>query len=145
MRTNAFDVYEHHSAAQPVHPRIYPRKLKQQFENFCNLYILPQGGGGGTLILSYMHTQARAILFGFNFWISIFFGVFRKMNIFGSKKVLWIFIWGPHKIWLVLGVISVHFWRIFLRSRYRMWIYFLGLLKFRIYSLGFLIFLIFFW
>ena len=61
-------------------------------------------GGGGTLIF---HTYiGSGHFFGSKFRISIFWGVFRKMNIFGGMKILWIFFWGHHKIGLYLGVIS---------------------------------------
>ena len=36
-------------------------------------------------------------------------GVFRKNNIFGGMKILWIFFCGHHKIGLYLVVISMHF------------------------------------
>ena len=48
------------------------------------------------------------------------------MNIFGGMKVLWIFLWGPHKMtsfYVFLGL--------FLRSRYRIGMFF-GLIKFQI-------------
>ena len=53
--------------------------------------------------------------------ISIFFGVFRKMNIFG----------GHHKFGLYLGVISMHF-RSFLKVKVKKGGYFFGLLKFQL-------------
>ena len=49
-----------------------------------------KGEGGGTLIFSY----------------SFFF---RKLNIFGGLKILWIFLGGYHKIGLYLEVIYMHF------------------------------------
>ena len=50
-------------------------------------------------------------------------------------KILWIFLGGHHKIRLYLWVISMHFLGLFLRSRYRMGVFW-GLLKFQIF-LGF--------
>ena len=51
-----------------------------------------KGGGEGTLIFSYIHRL------GSIFWVQKFdshyfllFGVSRNMNIFGGKKILWIF------------------------------------------------------
>ena len=35
------------------------------------------------------------------------------MNILGGIKILWIFLWGHHKIGLFSGVISMHFRVIF--------------------------------
>ena len=63
-------------------------------------------GPGGTLIFPYI---GSGHFFGFKFFILIFFGVFRKINIFWGMKILWIFFWGHHKIGLYLGVISMHF------------------------------------
>ena len=69
----------------------------------------PQGGGGGgTLIFSYIRTLGS--FFGVqNFEFQYFCWVFRKMNIFGGMKILWIFFGGHNKIGLNLGVISMHF------------------------------------
>ena len=44
-----------------------------------------------------------------NFDFSIFLGVFRKINIFGDMKILWIFLGGHRIIRPCLGVISMHF------------------------------------
>ena len=44
------------------------------------------GGGGGTLIFSYAR-RLRPFL-GVQISISVFFGVFREMNIFGGMKIL---------------------------------------------------------
>ena len=63
--------------------------------------------GGDTLIFSYKRRLGP--FFGFkilNFNIFVFF---RKINILGGKKILWIFLGGHHKIGLYLGVISMHF------------------------------------
>ena len=53
-------------------------------------------------------------------------------DILFGMKILWIFFWGHHKIGLYLGVIFYAFYGLFLRSTYRMGIFF-GLLKFRIF------------
>ena len=47
-------------------------------------------------------------------------------------KILWIFFGGHHKIRLYLGVNSMHLFGLFLRSRYRMGVFW-GLLKFQIF------------
>ena len=52
----------------------------------------------------------------------IFFG-FQKISIFGGEDFVDIF-WGQLKTGLVLGVISMHFWGLFLRSMYMMRIFF---------------------
>ena len=56
-------------------------------------------------------------------------------------KILWIFLGGHHKIGLYLGVISMHFKGLFLRSRYGIGI-FLGVAKISNIFLGCLKFLI---
>ena len=103
----------------------------------------PGRGGGGTLIFSYIR-RLGPFFWGSKFCISIFFWVFRKINIFLGMKILWIFFWGHHKIGLYLEVISMHL-RSFLRVKVQNWGYFFGLLKFQIFFLGCLKFLIFFW
>ena len=45
----------------------------------------------------------------FYFFSLIFFGFFRKLNIFVCMKILWIFFVGHHKIGLYSEVISMHF------------------------------------
>ena len=67
--------------------------------------------------------------------ISIFFGVFRKINIFWGMKILWIFFGGHYKIGLYLGVISVHF-RVDSQGNGTEWGYFIGLLKFQLFFGG---------
>ena len=68
------------------------------------------GGGGGGVSDIFIHTQARLILGGFNFFlISTFLGVFRKMNIVWGITILWIFFGVSPKFGLYLGVISMHF------------------------------------
>ena len=73
------------------------------------------GGGGGGGGFYYFHTFVGSGHFlGFkilNFNDFFFFGGgggFRKINIFWGMKILWIFLWGHHKIGLYLGVISMH-------------------------------------
>ena len=48
------------------------------------------GGGGGTLIFKYIRRLRP--LFGFNLLNFNIFWDFKKMNIFGGMKVLWIFL-----------------------------------------------------
>ena len=58
-------------------------------------------GGGGTMIF---HTYGGSGHFlGSQFRISIFLGVFRKMNIFWGMTILWIFFGGSSQIGLYLG------------------------------------------
>ena len=50
------------------------------------------GGGGGTLIFSYLHRLGS--IFGvqkFDSHYFLFLGFFRNMNIFWGMKILWIF------------------------------------------------------
>ena len=61
--------------------------------------------GAGTLICSYIH-RLEPVLGVQNFDFNIFV-FFRKINIFGALKILWILFGGHHKIGLVLGVISM--------------------------------------
>ena len=63
--------------------------------------------GGCTLIFLYIHRLGS--FFGVqNFESHYFWGFSEKMNIFGMK-ILWIFVWGHHKIGLYLGGISMYF------------------------------------
>ena len=48
-----------------------------------------QEGAGYSNI--FIHTYAKAICRGSKISISVCFGVFREMNIFGGMKILWIF------------------------------------------------------
>ena len=89
---------------------------------------------GGTLKCSFIR-RLGPFYWGSKFWISIFFGVFRKINIFWGMKILWIFFGGHHKIGLYLGVISMYF-RVFSWGKGTEWGYFLGLLKFQIFFGG---------
>ena len=101
------------------------------------------GGGGGALIFSYMRRLGSFGGEGSKFGISIFFGVFRKMNIFGGLKILWILLGSSQNLTIFRG----HFYAfqgLFLWSRYRMGDIFWGLLKFQI-IFGCLKFLIFSW
>ena len=69
------------------------------------------GRGGGTLIFLYI--RRLGLFLGFkilNFNIlGGGGGGFRKNNIFLGMNILWIFLWGHHKIGLYLVVISMHF------------------------------------
>ena len=74
--------------------------------NLCRM-VVPQGGGGGTLIFSYIR-RLRSF-FGFKILNFNIFGVFRKMIFFWGYNDLVDIFWGHHKIGLYLGVISMHF------------------------------------
>ena len=52
--------------------------------------FVPKGGGGDTLIFSYIRRPGLFIGVQ-NFEFQYFGGVFRKQNIFGGMKILWIF------------------------------------------------------
>ena len=91
------------------------------------------GGGGGTLIFSHIR-RLGPFFWGSKFWISIFFWVLRKMNIFGGYEDFVDIILGSSQNWASLRVISVHLGP-FLRSRYRIGIFF-GLLKFQTFFWG---------
>ena len=65
------------------------------------------GGGGGTLIFSYIRRLGSFFLFKIlNF--NVFWG-FQKNKCFLGMKILLIFFRGHHKIGLYLGVTSMHF------------------------------------
>ena len=83
----------------------------------------PQGGGGTPI---FSHIRRLGLFFlGSKFWISIFLGVFRKMNNFlGYKDFLDIF-WGSSQNWASLRVISMHF-RVFFKVKVQNWDIFLG-------------------
>ena len=51
-------------------------------------YLRGEGGGGGTIIFSFIRRLAP--FWGSKFWISIPLRVFRKMKIFWGMKILWI-------------------------------------------------------
>ena len=86
-----------------------------------------------TLIFSYIRRLGSFYL-GSKFWISIFFGVFRKINIFWGMKIMWIFFGVVTKLDYIWGSYLCILWS-FLRSWHRMGI-FLGLLKFQIFFRG---------
>ena len=48
--------------------------------------------GGGEYSNIFINTKAKAIFRGLKISISVFFGGFREMNIFGGMKILWIFL-----------------------------------------------------
>ena len=80
------------------------------------------GGGGGTLIFSYIR----------RFWL--FLGVQNfEFQYFGGgiQKIVWIFLGGHHKIGLYLEVISMYF-RVFSEAQGTEWRIFFGLLKLQI-------------
>ena len=62
-----------------------------------------QGGGGITLIFSYIRRLG-------------FFGVFRKMNIFGGMKILWIFLESSQN-WTICRGHFYAFYGLFLKTR----------------------------
>ena len=84
------------------------------YKFICNSYTmgcLPQGGGGGgvgTLIFSGIRR------------LGLFLGFFRKINNFLGMKILWIFLWGHHKIGLVLASFLCILGT-FLRSKVQNW------------------------
>ena len=66
-----------------------------EFIDFCLSIMLTDprgGGGGGTLIFSYIGRLGQFFWVP-NFEFQYFFLVFRKMNIFWGMKILWIFFW----------------------------------------------------
>ena len=95
---------------------------------------LSSGGGGG--VLSYFYTyETRPFFWGSKFRISIFLGVFRKMNIFwGYEDFVDIFGWSSQN-WASLRVISMHF-RVFFKVKVQNWNIFWGCLKFPIFFGG---------
>ena len=101
------------------------------FPATCKIHLLyPQEGCSDIFI----HTYARVIFWVQNFEFQYFFGF--------SEKLIFYWVWGPHKIGLYLVVISMHF-RVFLKVRYRIGDIFWGCQNFK-YFLGCLKFLIFF-
>ena len=75
--------------------------------------------GGGTLI------RRLELYFGFKILnFNIFWGFSEKWIFFGGMKILWIFFGGHHKIGLVWGSFLCNLGS-FLRSRYRIGIFFL--------------------
>ena len=87
-------------------------------------------GGGGTLIFPYIH-RLGPFLGWLKLRISIFLGVFKKMNIFWGMKICGYY-FGVITIGLVLGVISMHF-RAFPEVEVQIGGYFLGLLQCQIF------------
>ena len=78
------------------------------------------GGGGGTLIFSYIRRLGH--FFGFKLLnFNIFLGFSEKIIFFWNMEIFW----DHHKIEPYLGAISMHF-RHFLRSMYRIGDIFLG-------------------
>ena len=112
--------------------RILPR-------NSCNKLRPPEGGG----VLRYFHTYVGlGHFFGLEFSISIFLGVFRKINIFWGMKILQIFLESSRNCTIFRGYFYA-FKGLFLWSLYRKGI-FLGVAKISNIFLGCSKFLIFF-
>ena len=92
------------------------------YEDFVDIFL-----GTSQYWAEYFHTYVASVYFwGSKFWISIFWGVFRKMNIFGGYEDFVDIFWG---VITKLG----QFWGSFLfnsgsflRSRYRIGIFFWG-------------------
>ena len=106
------------------------------------------GGGGGTLIFS--HILRLRLFFGVqNSELQYFLGFFFEKNEYflGCVKILWIFFFWGGGVITKLGLFEGHFYAfqgLFLRSRYRIGIFF-GVAKISNIFLGCLKFLIFFW
>ena len=97
------------------------------------LYGSGGGGGGGQLAL--LTRMLRWLILGVqNFEFQVFWD-FRKMNIFGGMKILWIFFGGWHqKNWTILGgSLLCILGSFFLRSE---WEYILGIAQILIIVLG---------
>ena len=88
------------------------------------------GTSGGTLIFRTYVGSVR-FLGVQNFEFQYFWGV-QKNEYFLGMTILWIFIWGHHKIGLYLGVISMHF-RGFLKIKVQNGDYFWGSVKYQIF------------
>ena len=78
------------------------------FGNYGISSVLALFAPKGGRVLRYLHTYVGSVIFLVQ--NLEFLGVFRKMNIFGGMKILWIFFWGHHKIGLYL--VRGHFWLI---------------------------------
>ena len=102
-------------------------RVKLSLVSMTRLYANYSWPQGGTLILFIIHVRRLWPFWGFKTLNCSIFGVNRKMSIFGSMKVLWIFLWGPHKM-----TSFYVFWGLFLRLRYKMGIFF-WLLNFQIH------------
>ena len=100
------------------------------------------GGGGGTLIYNYTYV-GLGLFFGSKFWISIFLGVLRKMNIFGGYEDFVDIFLGSSQNWASLRVISMRL-RVLFKVKVQNWDIF-WVAKISIIFLGCLKFLIFFW
>ena len=103
-------------------------------------YMLIISRGGDTLIISYIRRLGSFFFLGgggVKFLISIFFEVFRKINIEDFVDIFFFFFWGggDHKIGLYLGVISMQL-RVFSKGRGTELGVFFGVAKFQIFFLG---------
>ena len=63
----------------------------------------------------------------------IFWGGFRKMNIFLGMEILWICYWGHDEIGLYFRIISMHLGS-FLKVKVQNWVYLFVLLKVQIFE-----------
>ena len=105
-------------------------------------YLLIISRGGDTLIISYIRRLGSFFFLGgggggSKFLISIFFEVFRKINIEDFVDIFFFFFGGGghHKIGLYLGVISMQL-RVFSKGRGTELGYFLGLQNFKYFFGG---------
>ena len=99
------------------------------------------GGGGGTLIFSYIHMIGS--FFGFKILNFNIFGVFRKINIFWGMKILWKFLGVITKMDYIMGAFLC-----ILRSFLKVMVQngdFLGVAKISNIFSGCMEFLIFLW
>ena len=99
-----FKIYVSEKAFQAILKPIFSYSITSIFSKVR--HSNPRGGGGYSDTFICIR---RLGLFLGGVKISIILGVFRKMNILLGMKILWMFFWGHHKIWLYLGVISMHF------------------------------------
>ena len=81
-------------------------KQKEIFEisSLVRLSVCPPGGGGAW-IFSIFHTciyRLRMFFLVQNFEFQYFLGGFRKLNIFGDMKILWIFFGGLSQNWTII-------------------------------------------
>ena len=100
------------------------------------------GGGGGTLIFSYIRRLEPFFWFQ-NFEFQYFLGFSEKIIFFGHEYFVDIF-GGSSQNWTILSCLFYAFKALFLRSMYRIRDIFWGCQNFK-YFLGCLKFLIFFW
>ena len=89
------------------HNHIPQRNLLHHEEETLEHRQINRGGGGGTLIFSFIRRL------GSFFWSKILnFNIllgFQKNDFLGGMKILWVCFWDHHKIGLSLRVNSMHF------------------------------------